>query len=620
MTPKLLLFLALAAGLGAEPIRVADFGAAPDDGADDTRAIQQAIDHAIETGATEVRFAPGRYLVSKTGRTRVDFKPEEFALAIVGARDLTLAGNGAELLLSAPVVEDYADTVFVDRCENLRLTGLTIDWLHPPYVEAEVREVRGQDMVLAVARGRIPDGEFAFNRMETFDRETGLISLEGPHFWRLHHRYGEKSKRRAEKLGGDLIRVHADAKDLAKWRMIRPGMTFVLSREVFGFEGMSINRSGEVSLADVTIHCAAGIAGRFYLCHDVSLENYRVLPSNDRLLAATADAAHFNGCSGRIRISGSLFSSQGDDCMNVHGKYYFPREFPGTRSIVLGVGWPGTMPEAGERFGAVGPTGKELWDGLVERVERRPGAGVLVRFSEPYPESISKGTGFYSLDKIPSLDVRDSTFEGNRGRGILIQTRDVRVENCDFRDIYGPAIVVYRDLSQFHKEAVSGRDIRIVGNRFVRAPRSRNIATIAVWSDIHDGSGGREGRSPPGVFSDIAIEGNAFEEPTNMAIYASSVDGLSIRNNVLTGTSTDPHPDPDEWGGRGHSALAVYNCTGVRIAGNRYEGPGSPAALVFQPLPPYSENRVADNEGFRIFEDLEVFRETYLPAHTDRKQ
>lgn len=81
LTAQLLMPLAALHAAAAQPlvpassVNVADFGALPDDGKDDTLAIDAAIQAAQRLKKTEIRFAAGTYQLTRTvtgGMTRKD--------------------------------------------------------------------------------------------------------------------------------------------------------------------------------------------------------------------------------------------------------------------------------------------------------------------------------------------------------------------------------------------------------------------------------------------------------------------------------------------------------------------------------------------------------------------
>lgn len=57
------------------------------------------------------------------------------------------------------------------------------------------------------------------------------------------------------------------------------------------------------------------------LTTNIELSGVAVAKKAGRPMSITADAVHFSSCAGEIVIRDSLFEGQGDDGLNVHGKW-----------------------------------------------------------------------------------------------------------------------------------------------------------------------------------------------------------------------------------------------------------------------------------------------------------
>lgn len=98
---------------------VTAFGAIPDDGLDDRAAIQAAID----SGASEVYFPTGTYVVSR--------RPGRFAALTLDAPQsgITLRGESRDgvVLQSAPGTEDSIQLIYALGAHDVRIQSLTLD-------------------------------------------------------------------------------------------------------------------------------------------------------------------------------------------------------------------------------------------------------------------------------------------------------------------------------------------------------------------------------------------------------------------------------------------------------------------------------------------------------------
>ena len=91
-----------------------------------------------------------------------------------------------------------------------------------------------------------------------------------------------------------------------------------------------------MTFEDVTIYSTAGMGLYASLTRDVTLRRVQVAKRDGRPMSITADAVHFDTCAGHLQIQDSLFEGQGDDGLNVHGKFGM------VQSITGALGWGGS--------------------------------------------------------------------------------------------------------------------------------------------------------------------------------------------------------------------------------------------------------------------------------------
>lgn len=62
---------------------------------------------------------------------------------------------------------------------------------------------------------------------------------------------------------------------------------------------------------------------------DILLKRVAIAKRAGRPMSITADAVHFQTCQGHLQVQDSLFEGQGDDGLNVHGKFCTIAGLPG---------------------------------------------------------------------------------------------------------------------------------------------------------------------------------------------------------------------------------------------------------------------------------------------------
>ena len=97
----------------------------------------------------------------------------------------------------------------------------------------------------------------------------------------------------------------------------------VLRHALYGCNALTFSRCTDVVIQDITIRTAPGMAVYADHCSSATVRGLQVQAphASSRLLTTTADALHFDSCTGRIVISDCTLSGMGDDGVNVHGRY-----------------------------------------------------------------------------------------------------------------------------------------------------------------------------------------------------------------------------------------------------------------------------------------------------------
>ena len=82
-----------------------------------------------------------------------------------------------------------------------------------------------------------------------------------------------------------------------------------------------LSNSTNVSAKNVTIYDAGGMGVIAERTKDINIDRLTVTSTKERLVSTRADATHFVGCQGQLRLENCLFEHMLDDGINVHGAY-----------------------------------------------------------------------------------------------------------------------------------------------------------------------------------------------------------------------------------------------------------------------------------------------------------
>lgn len=539
----LLLFLSMIGGIMLcaqsnvyeKSISVADFGAIPDDGLDDTEALRCAAEYCRKHSGTTLEIPPGIYrlcddkaeeletevLSGKMGANpeRVIFTP--YYPYVKGmdfdhASNVTIEARGATILC-----EGWMEPLSIVNCRNFTVRGLTVDYKRKPFTEGVVQSINEDSFIVHFDSERPITHEIPITRITLWDDEiSGVYAI--PFYF---------PKR--ELLGNNLVSFKGK---LPK----RLQGTRLAALHSFHFRpAILIWKSTNTLLDGVTIHSQPGMGIVGFDSKDIAMRHLTVAPADGYSFSTNTDATHFACCEGLISFDGCFFHGQGDDATNVHGYYHNIAEVNGDwvqldlRASTYTHAQVADIPRLGDKLELVRISTLEPVGELeVIGIEHKPKAkNAKVRLKGTLPEEANE-CYLFNISKLPDLEFRRSIVWGHLARGVLAKTRNVKITDNIFRGCTGTAIHVGAESGW--KEGTHTRDVIISNN---------------VIIDCGLGSGVQYGASGIAVVIDAP--------DTESTILH---DKVSITGNTIMGT------------GENSCGIVVRNARNVELLNNRVEG------------------------------------------------
>ncbi|MCP4645514.1 MAG: hypothetical protein GY851_34035 [bacterium] len=540
----ILVVLALCSGSfcwGADGIsvNVADFGAVPNDGKDDTPAIRKAIEACADVKDVTLIFGPGRFDIQGPGKHGTFF-------VLHHADGLTVEGRGALFMLHEP------GTLFaVADSRRVRIADLTIDMDPLPFAGGRVVD-RGEgwfDLNVAPPH-QVREGQRVLSVL-AYDLENRRVGA-GTDIYQL------QSTNKTERVGDNTMRIRTAQKPPEM------GAHVTARYQVYGRNGFHIGNSSDVQLESITIHTIAGMGLYATNSENLSLTKFCITlpPGSGRWMTATADATHFNNCRGEIRFEDCLFEAMGDDAANIHQMYLKVTQRIDDRTFRLAFArenwWsPEQAPRPGDvlEFGTPTSPLTVAATATVESLEVDASAKSLtIRLAAPLPETVTAGSIVGNVNACPRVRIRGCTVRNNRARGFLIQSRDVLLENNRFEYCSAGAVHICCD-SDYWCEGMATRDVTLRGNTFVGCNfwRGHHGAAVAVFADT------KNHKVSPGIHKKLHFEKNVVREGHGAGLYVSAAEDVLIRGNILDTP--------------GHFGVIVRDSRNVRITGNTVPDP-----------------------------------------------
>lgn len=540
---------------GRGVIYVADYGAIPDDGKDDVRAIQAAIEASKAEGATRLVFDQGQYDFFPTFAwerylyiSNNDEGLKRIAFDLSGVSNLTIDGQGALFIfhgfISPFVVEESTTVVF---------EHFSVDFSRPFHSEGIILGFDKDSMDVEISKDfpfEVTRGTLLFT--DGFEQEGQLTTVSKGNFYGSSHMLEyDTEKRQTAFMVYDFYfqginGFPATRLDGRKVRINVPGLSGTIGNTMcFGpnhrrHPGFVLTDSRDIKFYNITIHHSGGMGILGQRTHNISVDNCKVTPSQGRMISTTADATHFVNCTGKISLTNNLFENQKDDATNIHGIYVQIIELKGKDTVTVQLKH---LQQHGFDFIEPGMElelvrGKSMITyatATVAAVTRINKECTEVTFVEALPDDVRIGDAIAEIRDYPEVLIANNIIRNNRARGMLLNCRGKTVVENNYFHSPGAAILFEGD-AHFWFEQGGVSDCVIRNNIFENC-------LFGVWGQavIDVMAGIREDKETARYNRNILIENNTFrvfDDYTLLNVY--SVDGLTWRNNTVERTNAYP--------------------------------------------------------------------------------
>jgi len=555
----------------ATMIRVTDYGAGPDSGADAMQAVQRAIAAAAqETGPVIIDFPYGRYdfypehairapyYISNT--TTEEENPDvtkTFGILLKDMSDVMIEGNGSLLMFHGKMT-----LIGVIGCDRIEILNLNTDYVRPTMSEMTVEAVGSLTMDVRVHADswyELEQGSlewvgqgwrFAHGPAQQYDPSNNTT-------WRVPNPVTIATK--IEELEPGRLRFHFEKPPVAA-----VGHTFQMRDGIRDQVGAFINESRNVKLKQVGMHFmhGLGIVGQYSENLVFDAITLAPRPNSGRTAAAFADFLHLSGCRGKITVLNSLFEGAHDDPINVHGTHLRVVGRPAPDQLIVrfmhGQSYGFQAFHPGDDIDFVRERSLLVYaSNSVKEARLLNPREMLLTLEQPAPDSIEPSDVVENATWTPEVEIRGNRFARIPTRGVLMTTRrKVVIEDNEFDRMAMSGILIADDAASWYESGMVN-DVTIRGNRFIAC--GEPVIGILPENEHIDAD------TP--VHRNIVIESNEFYMKGDHVVQAKSTQGLHFVNNQLE-QAASAGKDRDN----GRPPIRLQGCTDVVIEGNTFVG------------------------------------------------
>ena len=503
-------------------------------GSDDFRAL---LENAINKGDAQVVIPPGTYrLAPLSGNTTVD---------VNGAKNLTIIADGVTLICTR-----LTRAVAFTHCANVTLRGLTVDYDPLPFTQGTVTQIAPDfswiDVKLDAGYPRA-----AYSRIDLCDPKTRHRKRGMPYLWGTS----------AAMVGADTVRVTRS--DIGKAAAIGDLASLNTGPINGAAHAVSIDTCSGMAFDHVTVFSAPGF-GLVESDGDGGMryEHCRVVPgpippgaTEPRLLSTSWDAIQSKMLKHGPVVEDCDIVSAGDDSWSVQSSDYLVMSVDGSKAVLAFRDQFCEGPQVGDRvarsLASAQPIVVSRQDKTLTAEERANGIPANMKNASPWDNvgakaieiTVAGAFPFAAGDSVycPDRMCNGFVFRNNRvhspGR-ILVKAGDGLIENNEVIDCHSGVTV---------NPEVPGASAAGIANLVIRGNLFRSTGWFCpLWNSAQAGSvsvtsdGIGNQMRPAGIYRNIVIENNRFDDIKGPAIVVTSAQGVTIKDNIFCHMMTAP--------------------------------------------------------------------------------
>lgn len=521
----------------AKTLFLSDFGAVANDGRDNKKAFEKALDACRNNPGTTLRISPGIYHIRDSmamefeykainGQYGEDvqgrfFKPKgEYVIGLDLDRlqDITIEADGVTI-----VQEGWYEAVSITNAKNVTIKGLTLTHKRPPFTTGRITASLPDYFDMEIDTVKYP---------YLTDKVTGRVHFYDTDKQRVYTGGWNEKK---ELLSTGIIRIHSKTNP-------KVGDICILRHCAHNRAGILIKESSDIVLEDVTIHSQPGMGVIGHRSENIYLKKVQIIPAANTVVSTNTDATHFTSCKGKVVFEGCSFGGQGDDCTNIHNYYWTICKEQDPKTIVVTVenadlhALSLDYPDAGDTLALVSKENLATIDyfTVTKVFTSLDEWKVVITLDKTFDFDPSLHY-MTNLTRRPSVDIFNNTVKSHLARAFLIKTRDVRITGNMIQNSSGSAIQLGAEAGW--RESGPVQNVVIENNKITGCGYGHGAQKGTVISAEVNGVKTNTGM----LNSNIVIRNNVIEAVGKSGIYISDTKGVAIINNHISGCQTAVH-------------------------------------------------------------------------------
>lgn len=502
--------------------------------------------------------------VHTSNTSSVDFPNKHIAMLIEGINNLTIEGNGSELIIEGDMM-----ALGIFQSQNITIRNLSWDHRIPTTSEMTIFDFDVNAKTVDYFIPKYFDYEIVGNGV----RWKSEKDSNQRHYWTAlneHRNYGISVKYPTEKMGRSYYSNQGPFQQVSNISKLENGLLRITYRNfpITPVKGMNYQlvanairptsgalvwESKDVSLEHVRISYMHGFGFLVQMSENVSFDGIKMETDvrTGKNTSSYADGIHISGAKGKIVIKNSFFNNTHDDPINIHGTFTRVEEKINNKTLRLNYihkqqggfqqFYPGDKVVFYSRDTLESKDQeKEYTVKTVQGPDRTSLKTMIVEFEEDIPdyvvEKINREPKYVAenITYTPEIEIRNNHFLNVFTRHILVTSRKkVIIDGNHFEASSMPAIFFSNDSDEWY-ESGPIRDLEITNNVFKIRSIGRTwwkYSPAIYFHPVTKGAKLPNYQNP--IHKNILIQNNTFYLESDGALRAESVENLRFENNKI---------------------------------------------------------------------------------------
>lgn len=461
---------------------------------------------------------------------------KNIAIHLKNLNNIVIDGAGSEI-----IAKDKAIYVFIENCTDITIKNLTFDYARPTMLEFEVICINGNTIDVRFHKDswyKITDGKLSLYCLNSpnvvdkpichtyscYQKENYTTQIKSPLMLDNYNIFDDVID--AKQLSSDIVRL-----SYLKAPKMVVGNIYEIVTANMDRSGFVINNSKGIIFSNISVHYMHGHGLLCNLCADLTFNDCKFIPRNNRHTVAYSTFIHCVGCNGTINVNNCNFNGSNQSVLKAHGIYQKLTSIVGKNQISVKYVHPSCYNfdyyDIGDTIQFINKNSLcPLEENQITDIQEIGVNETLLTLKYEISHKVKCGAKHNVVDNLSkntaNINFYDNKISNICGSGIEISTLGkTTIKNNEFFKTQGSAIYIPNDAVKA-MESSHTKNLIITKNNFVECQEP----VILINPKTR--------RNKAFVNYNFVVDNNNFTLKNKVAMLARSTKGIVFSNNYIS--------------------------------------------------------------------------------------